>query len=450
MKNRTKTAFARAGDVGTGSVLLVTSKPFLSIYAFSFFVNLIVGAVFRFRSSFYQLEADEREYYEMARAILARTLAITPRRSLGFPALEAAIQCFTSNFIVLQLCIVAIYSFSPPLLFKLIMKLCGDARAAVLGALALAVWPPALYFGVSLYSESVALPLVLLTLLLLPAGRNVRGSAWSSRDWQAALLAGLCLALATQVRPMYLLFLPVIMLIMVLEQFEIVATLRRFAIVLVGFALLTAPWSYYLSTRYHHVILVTSNGGETLAGGLTPKLLIPQSEHTIQLADRTTWVGPGKWLTLDKNGYLSDADLLLPYDRLDALLKARTMNWVEHNPGDAAFIEASKLRYLWGFSSMAQSDAREIIFGALPTIFLLCASIAFWVAIPGVRKRYPRLWLLPLFVSGVALISWGSWRFRQVGDVGLLALCAISLVYLKDTWRIERAKFPQRAKNGAL
>ena len=41
------------------------------------------------------------------------------------------------------------------------------------------------------------------------------------------------------------------------------------------------------------------------------------------------------------------------------------------------------------------------------------------------RARPPSIfWSLPLFVSLVAFISWGSWRFRQPADLGLIVLAA--------------------------
>jgi len=334
---------------------------------------------------------------------------------------------------VLQCAIAAIYALSAPLLFLLVRRLTNDMRIATASAVALMLWPPALYYGVSLYSEAVALPLLLLTLVVLPIGSRLGVSP--AYAGALAFASGACLALTTHVRPMYLLFLPVVLLIVVLEERRIPVAIKRFALIVAGFGLLIAPWSVFMSTRYHHVIIVTSNGGETLAGGLTPALLNMKSVEHIQLADRTTWGGPGKWLTLQSNGYLTKAELALPYDQMDALLKARTLQWAEGHPGAAAYLEFSKLRYLWGFSSFADSDANQTMFGAIPTIILLCASIAFWLMVPQMRWRYPRLWLLPMFVSGVALISWGSWRFRQAGDAGLLAFCVIGLFMLLDRRR---------------
>jgi hypothetical protein len=40
-----------------------------------------------------------------------------------------------------------------------------------------------------------------------------------------------------------------------------------------------------------------------------------------------------------------------------------------------------------------------------------------------------------VFVSAVAAISWGSWRFRQPGDVGLIAFCVVCLLVRQATRR---------------
>ena len=410
---------------------------FMLIYAVSLVLNIAIGLMFRFRTSPFQLEADEREYYDIARSILSGALELTPRRSLGFPLIEAGVRALTDNFIVLQSAIVAIYSLAAPLLYLLVRKLTGDARVAVASAATLVLWPPAIYYGISLYSEAVALPLLLLSLVVLPVGSRI--GTLTARGEVLAFVAGICLGVTTHVRPMYLLFLPVLLLIMLIEEYRPTVAIKRFALAVAGFALVIAPWSVVMSKRYHHVILVTSNGGETLSGGLTPELLKMGGSRQIQLPDRTTWVGPGKWLPLEANGYLTRADRGLTYDQTDALLKARAIEWAERHPAQATYLEVSKLRYLWGFSSFRDNDVYQTLFGAIPTIILLCGSIGLLVTSPTLRRRYPRLWLLPLFVSAVALISWGSWRFRQVGDVGLIALWVIGVFQIADRWRAKVA-----------
>ena len=54
-----------------------------------------------------------------------------------------------------------------------------------------------------------------------------------------------------------------------------------------------------------------------------------------------------------------------------------------------------------------------------PTIALSILSILSLVRFRHYLRKLSRFWFLPLFVSSVALISWGSWRFREPGDLGL-------------------------------
>ena len=411
-----------------------TMQVVLALYCAGLVIDLVIGCAFRFRRSPFALEADEREYFTMAQDILSGALQITPRRTLGFPLIETIPKLFTDNFIVLQSFITTIYALSAPLLFVLVQQLTSDRRIAMTSALALMLWPPALYYGISLYSEAVAMPMILLFLILLPKGSRI--CAPPAHRAAMAVVSGMILALATHVRPMYLLFLPVTLIIVLWEEQRLDRAIARFALVLAGFALFVAPWSIFMSTRFHHTILVTSNGGETLSGGLNPELLKIRDFRPIKLADRTAWVGPGKWLPIADNGYLTDADRGLSYEQMDALLKARTIRWVEDHPADAAYLEFNKLRYMWGFGSFDDTSPLQTWAGAVPTILVLFAALASWLAMPSLRGRYARLWLLPLFVSGVALVSWGSWRFRQVGDAGLIALCAIALfAHLDRTFR---------------
>ena len=71
-----------------------------------------------------------------------------------------------------------------------------------------------------------------------------------------------------------------------------------------------------------------------------------------------------------------------------------------------------------------------MLFGNLPVLALLVIGLAALIALPASRTRLARFWVLPFFTSAVALISWGSWRFRQPGDAGLLAFCVICLLAL--------------------
>lgn len=402
----------------------------LAIYLLAAVVTVCFGLAVRYRAAPALLEADELEYFAIATELLAGAHEVGGRRTLAFPLLLAAVRSLTGDFLLLQVAASLIYAASPVLLFALVRRLGGRDGSALGAALVLTVWPPALFYGASLYSESVALPAFLLALLCLPVGsRLVAGSA--RVDIRSCLVAGLTLALATHVRTMYQLFLPFLLLVLLFEERRIRVALARFGLVVAAFLLGILPWSLHVSAGLGRPVLVTANGGETLAGGLTPRLLDGPDLGDEALADaavqgRRAWNGPGKWVEPELTGYLSPAELALPYAEKDRLLRTRAVGWALANPDRAAALEAAKLGYMWGFHGFDRNGVRQVVFGNLPTIALL--AVAILLAFRRRRAAAPlaRLWILPVFVSAVALISWGSWRFRQPGDAGLIAFVAIA------------------------
>jgi len=409
---------------------LTVRTIFFLLLLVSLCVDLGFGFAYKFRLSPDQLDADELEYYKMAGQMMGGTLHLTARRTLGFPLLIATVRSINDNFLFLQAVICALFSFSAPLLFLVVRKVTRSTAAAGWSGLALALWPPVIYYGVSLYSEALALPVFLLALWALPVGSRADSTAKGIR-WKQAAVAGLVLAIATQVRPMYLIMTPFIAIIIAIEEADLRVAFRRLLVVALAYVAVTLPWSIYMTERFHHPILVTSNGGETLSGGLNPKLLEPWAERRKLVGGRDVWVGPGKWLTPHQNGYLSGAELALPYDQQDALMRERTMAWVKANPGAAFQLEACKVFYMWGIYHLSKNGPAQLLFGNLPTLALLAIALFAFIRVPEARTALPRLWVLPFFVSAVALISWGSWRFRQPGDAGLVAFCAVCvLLYL--------------------
>lgn len=412
----------KAGGIPSTMLRLSPAAAFALLYLLALCVNLAFGVIDGFRAGPSELEADEYEYYVIMQQILAGAVEIGGRRTLGYPLVLAAIHSISSSFLFLQMVICCLYSFSPPLLFLVARKLSGSLGIGLLAGAALIVWPPAIYFGTSLYSETLALPVFLLCLYLLPLGG---GEQPRRSRLLKTLLAGLVLGIATHVRPMYLIALPFLWLAILVEDGKLRPAFLRALALTVGFAIVILPWSFVVSSRYGQPILVTSNGGETLGGGLNPRLLEMPATVPFETPGRRTWVGPGKWLPFYDNGYLTPKEIELPYHEMDRLLRARTVEWALSHPADALFLEFRKLTYMWGLYPFVENGAAQAIFGNIPTVIMLLAGLAFFVRCRGERRRLARLWILPLFVSAVALISWGSWRFRQPGDAGLLAFCVI-------------------------
>jgi hypothetical protein len=399
----------------------------IGLYLAGLLVNLLFGAVYQFNTDPAHLEADESEYFYLSGQLLDGRFSLTPRRTLGYPLILAAIRSVSDNFLFLQVVVCALYSLSAPILFLAVRKVTRSLITAGLCGLALVLWAPAIFYGTTLYSETLALPIFLGALCFLPLGSRIWEGMPRERLWEG-LLCGTLLGIATHVRPMYLLFLPFLLAIVLLEEQRIPRAIGRFLTIIAGFLLVIGPWSAYMTARFHHPILVTSNGGETLAGGLNARLLDNAATRPVFVAGRTTWVGPGKWLNLSENGYLTPRELQLPYDQQDKILRTRTIRWIMEHPLDAAYLEMRKIAYMWGLYPLAQNGAGQMLFGNLPTIALLIIGIVAFLRCPKSRTNLARFWMLPLFVSAVGLISWGSWRFRQPGDVGLLSFCVIGVV----------------------
>jgi hypothetical protein len=138
---------------------------------------------------------------------------------------------------------------------------------------------------------------------------------------------------------------------------------------------------------------------------------------------RVTSVGPGKWLPPDATGYLSASEQQLPYTEIGKLLSERTHAWITSHPWDAAYLTARKLLYMWGLYPF-WNGASQTLLGNLPLLLLVgAAGVSLW------RFRHSLsslaiFWTLPILSTMVALVSWGSWRFRMPADLGLIVLVA--------------------------
>jgi 4-amino-4-deoxy-L-arabinose transferase-like glycosyltransferase len=297
----------------------------------------------------------------------------------------------------------------------------GDERVAIVAAVLTIVWPPYIAYSSMLYSETVALPFFLLFLILLPRGSRV---AYEDRPLALAIGSGIALAWCMLLRPMYLLFVPFVIVIMLLEERRYALAAQRIALVLVGCFVVLAPWALYSTRSAGMPILISANGGETLAGGLNPALIAQGFRRGVEGDGRSVWTGPGKWILPQQTGYLSPQELALSYTQRDALLRKRSVLWIEQHPLSALSLEKAKLLYMWGFYPLG-FNVKETLLGDVPVLIFLALAL---VAVVGRRTHaieLSRFIVLPFLVSLVALISWGSWRFRQPGDIGLLVLGAI-------------------------
>jgi 4-amino-4-deoxy-L-arabinose transferase-like glycosyltransferase len=368
------------------------------------------------------LDQDEQEYYYYAGDLLNGKYEFNSRRTLGHILVIAIFRLITfDNFQLTQLLPTVIFSLTAPLMYLLVRRVTDNNLLAMVVGVLTIIWPPYIYYGRSLYSETTVLPIFMSLLIMLPKGSVLINK--SEGNWIRWGLCGFLLGLCMLIRPMYLLFIPFVVLIVFLEEIQWSKALRRTIFLFGGCFLVVLPWSIYMTINAGVPILISANGGETLAGGLNPTL-IKEGYQVVTMPDgRITWTGPGKWIQMGTTGYLSEEDLKLPYPQKDKLLRQRTREWILKHPSDALYLQGTKLLYMWGFYPL-QLD-KQTLLGSIPTVIALVLSIISLIRFRQYIRHLVRFWTLPIFVSGVALVSWGSWRFREPGDLGILALSSM-------------------------
>ena len=401
---------------------------FLFLIALSAFVCVGAALALGLAVDVSLLEADEKEYYDLAGELIQGKYEFNLRRPPIHVLMLALLRLVSfDNLVATQVLVSAIFSLTGPLMYVLVRRITGNNLLAIAVALLTIFWPPFVYYGSTLYSETTALPLFVAFLILLPRGSVL--AAQRDDGWRRCLLAGCLMGLCMLLRPMYLLFGSIAVVILFLEERRWLVALRRAIILTIGCCLVVLPWSVYISAQAGKPVLVSANGGETLGGGLNPVLIEQGYKVFIAPNGRQTWVGPGKWLAEHENGYLNQEELRLPYDQRDRLLRQRTIEWALAHPGSALYLQTAKLLYMWGIYPF-WNGVKQTLFGNLPTVSLIALSILSLLRFRRYWRHLARFWILPVFVSLVALISWGSWRFRQPGDLGLIMLGGLFLCSL--------------------
>jgi 4-amino-4-deoxy-L-arabinose transferase-like glycosyltransferase len=412
----------------------------LYLYLVAACLNISIGSLYVYRLGIGDLDADEFEYLTLAQQLFGSPLEWDGRRALGFPLLLSLLMKFSTEILTIQVAISLLSATATPLFYSLVLRSTGNTFAAATSALTLALWPPALYYANSLYSETLALPFFLLSLLALP-------ESWgktSSIRWHIA--AGLGLGFTIHLRPMYLIFIPFLIAIILFETPRFQQAVKRIATVLVGLTLTILPWSIYASNQLGKPVLVTAAAGETLAGGLNENLF-SNLDASSNPGIRQAWIGPGKWLPLYLTGYLTESELKKPYIVQTTLAGERAKDWILDNPLNASYLQLRKLMYMWGIYPLFKGGLIQALFGNFPILALLSLTMVLLVKTPLEKSRnLVRFLSLPLFVTCTALISWGSWRYRIPGDVGLIAFCAIAGT---DLWNSKTTAAQQKKPGGA-
>jgi 4-amino-4-deoxy-L-arabinose transferase-like glycosyltransferase len=377
------------------------------LYAVAYGFHLSAAIYLHRSSTLAELEEDETEYYTWAGKLLDGETEFNPRRPIVHVGTVAALRWATGDdLFAIRVGLLSLFSLTAPLTFALVVRYTGSRRAAFLAGLGVAGWPLFVRFSGTLYAETTATPLFLLFLLIVPSAANREAGVGR---W---LLAGLVLGLATLSRAQYMLYLPFAALTVAIEGGVNWRAVARVLLVGVGWAAVCLPYSLALSRQSDHFVLVSSGGGETLAGTYNPKLIERGIQHEVLSYGRVRWTGPGKWLLDIDTGYITLEEAKLPLAEKDALLRARALAWMREHPAEVAYLTAMKLLLMWGFLPHLE-NLQTVVLGNLPILVLVPLSALAVVRLWPSKRHLARFWLPFFFASLVAVAAWGSWRYRQ-------------------------------------
>jgi hypothetical protein len=404
---------------------------FLGLFMLSAALNLAAFRAIRGNiRDLNHVDLDEKEYWSLATALLGgRVDTNLGLRTLGFPVFLAAVRILVGDsYPRAQILTTLVFSLTSPLFYRFVRRELGSERAGLLAGFVAAVWPLFVRYGITLYSETVGLPLFVAYLLITPPREPAHRVRPLPRSrWFAA---GVALALCMHVRPAFLFYAPLAAARAVFNGSGLRRGIHAGLLLTLGCTLAVLPWSVFISRQEGQPILLCRNDGRTLAGGLTPRLFELEGRTITTPEGRTTRIFPGKWLDMYETGYIEPEEFRLPTSTVSRLAMQRAINWGLANPAAALYLTVRKLTYMWGIYPI-WNGLEETLCGNLPLIVLLTAATAALLRLRRFLPELASLWTLPLFVSLVAVVTWGSWRFRMPGDLGVIGL-AVALLFVPE------------------
>lgn len=316
------------------------------------------------------------------------------------------------------------------------LQLAGPRTALVAGLLS-AIYPGAIGMSVTILSEALFMPLMLLHLLLLQQAfrsppmeaceKTPSSSQWSAvfvRHWRVALTSGALAGAAILTRPSWLLFPPLAALIHFAIRRNRLALLQG-AWVGIGIILIMAPWWYrnYLVTD--RFVLTTLQVGPSLYDGLHPGASGGSDEGM-------KFVGTfGTELRKREAIQAAPPESTFEY-RLNRAMQRAAWEWAMSNPGESLRLAGNKFYRTWNIWPPAQELSSPWVrltesIGCFSILIL--ASVGIWA-----RRNYWKelyLFALPIpYFTLLHMIFVGSVRYRQPAIMAISVLAAIGILWI--------------------
>lgn len=356
------------------------------------------------------IAGDAEGYWRLAKRIAAGqdfSFADPPRRvhrMPGFPAVLALSMKLFGESTFAARCLLAVLGTAACGAVYLLGRQLFDERVGLIACGMTAVSPVMTGFSVLLLSETVFA--LTLTLSLWCVAKWLSAESRYPVSW--SILAGVSIALATYMRPSWLLAGPVLAVLAVWFGKSRSRICIQAAVMLLALVGTLLPWAWRNHSVCGHWVFTTLWSGPSLYDGLNPDA---NGDSNMDFFDRDNLMAK-----------MTEWDV-------DQHYKSEAWRYAATNPGHALELTFRKLWRYW-----KPWPSAEQFGGVLPT--LLVAGFFVPVCVLAVRgcwlaRQQPWAWLLPLgpilYFAAIHAVFVGSLRYRLPAEYPLCVLAAVGL-----------------------
>jgi 4-amino-4-deoxy-L-arabinose transferase-like glycosyltransferase len=363
------------------------------------------------------IEGDANGYWELSRTLATKNEFVIhdpPRYIMRMPGFPALLVFSGGSFLVARLLLAGIGTLACWLVFLLGRELV-DQRTGVIAAGLASISPFLIGFSILILSETAFAVFMLLSLLsahrMLKLGLTKDTPSTTTCRW--AFLTGLLIALASYMRPSWLLAAPILAIVTFLFTANRKRAIIHGTLIIAGTFFALLPWAIRNQRVTGHFVVTTLWAGPSLYDGLNPSAT---GESDMTFFDQDNF--------LDQ---MSEFEMNRHYNNL-------AWNFVRTHPGQTAQLALTKLVRYWKPWPNAEEFRRPWLIAGSALWFLLFYSLA---TIGLFQNRNTVLFLLVtlgpiIYFSAIHSVFIGSIRYRVPTEY---PLCILSAVGLSVVWK---------------
>jgi len=368
------------------------------------------------------LTHDEQEYWMLSGNLAAGRGLVYDEdghehfgRAPGYAVFLAAVRSLDDSVAAVKIAQSVLGAAAVAVIALLASRAGGPAAAAAAAAIA-AVYPPLAWMPAYVLTEA------LYTLLALVAALAL----WRAFDRPSAsrfLVTGVVIGVAALVRPVALPFLALTVVVLGLRRWFLAAT-----VVVVGAAIVIAPWAAWKTRESGRLILIASEGGITFWTG----------NHPLAVGDGDMAANPAIQAA---NRELRAEHPGLSPDELEPVYYHEALEFIRAEPLRAIALLGRKLFYLW-MPVGPSYDLHSPLYARTAKgayLILLPFALAGFVRLLRSRPQPLALWLLAGSTVAACVVFFPQDRYRTPTIDTVMIVCAASLVSAATTRSRERA-----------